>query len=428
MLASATVLHWLIGMQVASLVRSQACLEVSDSAYTMHLPVQNVTVTVPPLPESGDNYSYAKDNALVAVPQRCAVAFAGDIQNASDLKNKEECDQQGMKYFRISDLTGGWSTLRNMVSCASGLVVGFHGSGGPGYGQVQYAAIFSGMGYIHIQLDSMAMPDSMGLKGKTPLKAGNDITTTDYCGSYSSSEGTCSNFNKPYCYTTKFENIIEDSVKYRRYVEGVYQIRKREMDYFVDTTAGFLSAFSKVYAVGNSEGGMVLSRYYHADFHKHLDGVIIDGYSCEFNYYQSCADNARICEDSCDKSIPFLNLIGENDEWFGRINTSMANRVAAHPDGYGSANITGNCYKTFSEQGFSDTITVVLGDTAHTPKGGGVGGAVVGGLGAGDVGGVGVGEGPGPPPMKSNLLVSSGFRSPIAPLIALARIDSRTFS
>jgi len=60
--------------------------------------------------------------------------------------------------------------------------------------------------------------------------------------------------------------------------------------------------------------------------------------------------------------------------------------------------------------------------------GAGVGGAVVGGVGAGGVGEVGVGDGPAPPPIKSNLLVSSGFKSPIAPLIALARMDSRTCS
>jgi len=57
----------------------------------------------------------------------------------------------------------------------------------------------------------------------------------------------------------------------------------------------------------------------------------------------------------------------------------------------------------------------------------GEGGAVVG-WGVGGVGGVGLGEGPVPPPMKSNLLVSSGFRSPIAPVIALARMDARTCS
>merc|ERR1719270_2066945 len=59
----------------------------------------------------------------------------------------------------------------------------------------------------------------------------------------------------------------------------------------------------------------------------------------------------------------------------------------------------------------------------------GVGGVGVGGVGGGvgGVGGVG-GEGPPPTPMKSNLLVSSGFRSPSTPLSALAAMDRRTFS
>ena len=55
-----------------------------------------------------------------------------------------------------------------------------------------------------------------------------------------------------------------------------------------------------------------------------------------------------------------------------------------------------------------------------------VGGDVVGGVGVGGVGGVG--EGPAPPPTKSNLLVSSGFRSPITPLRALSIMELRTFS
>lgn len=54
-----------------------------------------------------------------------------------------------------------------------------------------------------------------------------------------------------------------------------------------------------------------------------------------------------------------------------------------------------------------------------------VGGDVVGGVGVG-VGGVG--EGPAPPPTKSNLLVSSGVRSPITPLRALSIMELRTFS
>merc|ERR1719189_2006755 len=244
----------------------QDCLDVPTTEYTTFMPNQNVTVTVPPLPDGGSSYSYATDNALIAVPAMCAEEFAGDISKAADLANKNDCGPQGMKYFRIGDLTGGWSKVQEMAQCAGGLVFGAHGSGGPGWGQVQYAAMFSGWGFVHIIIDSMAMPDSMNLKGKTPVKSGEDITTDDYCGSYSSSEGSCSGFNKPYCYSTKFDNIVADSENYRRYVEGVYQIRKREIDYFVDTNAPLLDAFSTIYAVGNSEGAMVLSRYYHANF------------------------------------------------------------------------------------------------------------------------------------------------------------------
>lgn len=274
-----------------------------------------------------------------------------------------------MKYLRIADLTGGYGKLKEMASCSAGLVVGFHGSGGPGWGQVQYAAILSGLGYIHVIPDSMAMPDSMGLKGKTPLKSGEKITTTDYCGSYSSSTGSCSKFNKPYCFSTKVDNIVANSDLYRQYVEGVYQIRKREMDYFVkNVPKDFFSSFTKVFAVGNSEGAMVVSRYYHADFNQHLSGIIIDGWSCEFNYFVSCADHAKICEDSCAKSTPLLNLIGAEDEYFGRVKTSVSNQVAGHTSGYGASTITGNCHKTFSDQGFTDATTVVFGDTEHTPK------------------------------------------------------------
>jgi len=362
----------LLGVNFA-LDLAQDCKSPPDDKYTITMPHQGKTFTVPPLPAGGDSYSYAMDNALVAIPKKCVDQHSESITKASDLKNKQECDPQGMKYVRIADLkgirTGGYDTLKEMASCSAGLVVGFHGSGGPGWGQVQYAAILSGLGYIHVIPDSMAMPESMGLKGKTPLKSADQITTTDYCGGYSSSEGSCGSFNKPYCFSTKLDNIVANSDLYRQYVEGVYQIRKREMDYFVNNVPNdFFSSFTKVFAVGNSEGAMVLSRYYHADFNQHLAGIIIDGWSCEFNYFVSCADNAKICGDSCDKSTPLLNLIGEDDEWFGRVSDSMSNKVAGHDSGYGASTITGNCHKAFSDQGFTNATTVVFGGTGHTPK------------------------------------------------------------
>merc|ERR1719356_1531347 len=75
-------------------------------------------------------------------------------------------------------------------------------------------------------------------------------------------------------------------------------------------------------------------------------------------------------------------------------------------------------------------VGVGTGVGADVVGGAGVGGVVVGVDVGGDVvGGVGgVGEGPAPPPTKSNLLVSSGVRSPITPLRALSIMELRTFS
>ena len=71
------------------------------------------------------------------------------------------------------------------------------------------------MGYVSVLPDSMTMPDDMKLKGDLPI-------TPD--------TGSCGKFKRPYCYSTKLENIVNDQSKYRTFVDGVYQIRKREID------------------------------------------------------------------------------------------------------------------------------------------------------------------------------------------------------
>jgi len=347
------------------------CIEKGEveKDYTMNLSMYTdfniTTLTVPALPTDPDTYRYATDHALVALPAQCVTEFASSINKAADLPNKNACDPQGMKYVRISDITDGWATLKKMTGCSKGLVVGFHGSGGPGWGQVQYAIIFSGLGYIHIQLDSMAMPLDLGLKGRSP-QAGEDIETNDYCGDFKPSQESCSSFSKPYCYSSKEEVILAQPDDYRKFVEGVYQIRKREMDYFVEQ--GVLEAFSKIYAVGNSEGAMILNRYYSKDFHDRLSGMIFDGWSCEFNYFLPCQDAAKICENNCEKTIPVLNLIGDEDNYFGVISTSLAQKVKAAPSGYGADTITGNCHAQFKSQEFEKRTTVIFKNAGHTPK------------------------------------------------------------
>ena len=56
--------------------------------------------------------------------------------------------------------------------------------------------------------------------------------------------------------------------------------------------------FSKVFLLGNSEGGMVAAKYHHPCMDAKLTGRIIAAYACGFIYFTSCAENAKVCETS----------------------------------------------------------------------------------------------------------------------------------
>ena len=107
---------------------------------------------------------------------------------------------------------------------------------------------------------------------------------------------------------------MSDTVLYRKYVEGIYQIRKREMDSFMKHHVALINAFPKV-RVGNCEGGMSASRYHNDVLDSKLARLIISAWSCEVNYYISCAQHAQICEDKCDKTLPQLKMIGDLDQY-----------------------------------------------------------------------------------------------------------------
>jgi len=231
-----------------------------------------------------------------------------------------------------------------------------------------FAAWFSGMGLIQVIPNSMAMPDDLNLKGKLPMKDISEINTDNYCGSFNAFDGSCSGFNKPYCYSTREDNILANADLYRKYVEGVYQIRRRELQYFVENQAELLNAFSgKVYLVGNSEGSMIASRFHHATLDSVMAGRILTAYACDYNYYVSCEENSKVCEDSCDKDVPQLNVIGTLDEFFGDQADSMASKIKNGVGGYGGV-LTGNCRAKYNSQSFTKATVVEFDGAEHGPS------------------------------------------------------------
>jgi len=222
------------------------------------------------------------------------------------------------------------------------------------------------VGYVVVMPDSQAMPDSHGLKGRHPPKNIDDISMTNWCGGFNAWDGTCSGFNKPYCYTTKKANILHQQEKYRKYVNRLYEVRKSELDYFVAAEAELLDSAAKVFLMGTSEGGMVVNRYYNKNLDDRLSGTIIDSFSCEFNYFYPCADAARRCEHKCKKTVPQLNMIGDIDEYFGAQDGSTARDIADSADGYGDPS-TGNCKAAYDAYGFTTAVVVSFNDAGHGP-------------------------------------------------------------
>lgn len=271
-----------------------------------------------------------------------------------------------MFYMRMTNPDEEYALLEHMGAsgCAAGLVIMMHGTSGFRWNPASYAAMLSGMGYVVVGPDSHAQPENMGFKGADSLRHTAEFNTSNYCGAMEVYDGRCTSFKKPMCYSTKDLNVLNDRVKYKQYVERAYMIRKLELDAFVETQQSLIDAFPKVVLFGRSEGAMVAGRYYNANLHPKLYGVILSGWSCEFNYFVSCAEHAKICEDKCSHELPILNVNGDLDSYFGD-SDSVASRVAANKThGYGGP-ITGSCRAAFNNQGFRHGTAVSL-PTGHS--------------------------------------------------------------
>jgi len=336
-----------------------------QTSFDMYLPYNDVNITVPAIDQDVTKYEYAGDNALVAIPAACYEKEAAFFGGSANFADRPPDGPDGMYYFRMSDPDTEYAKLETMTDCSSGLVVLLHGTTGVRWNTASYAATLSGLGYVVVLLDSQSQPADMGYKGAISLKNTSEIDTSNYCGAMESYSQRAGTWSKPFMYSTKKENILHNGMDYAEYMERNYRIRALEMDAFVSKRGGLLSAFStasKVFLLGRSEGGAVAGRYYNEALHSKLSGIILSGWSCEFNYFVSCSDNAKICEDQCSKAIPVLNVLGDSDEYFAP-SSSVSADVAAGTNGYGGP-ITGNCKAAMDVQGFSGFV-VLMEDCGH---------------------------------------------------------------
>ena len=81
--------------------------------------------------------------------------------------------------------------------------------------------------------------------------------------------------------------------------------------------------------MGTSEGGMIAARYNNPTLDAHLSGRLISSWSCEYNYFVSCEESAKICADGCNKDVPVVSVVSSVDPYFGPQSESVSYKVAA---------------------------------------------------------------------------------------------------
>lgn len=161
----------------------------------------------------------------------------------------------------------------------------------------------------------------------------------------------------PACYSSKPKFVKFDPKGWAAYYERIFSLHKREMDYLLDNyEKSFGAAPTRVFLFGNSEGGMVASRYTHPKLVKDwkresgsglaMRGRILSAWSCEDNYFVSCSDSRKIGEPT----VPVLNLLSDADPYFGNV-TGNKGSVSALVGSRTGAPLTGSCAAKMRNQG-----------------------------------------------------------------------------
>mmetsp|Transcript_11927 Transcript_11927/g.29378 ORF Transcript_11927/g.29378 Transcript_11927/m.29378 type:complete len:562 (-) Transcript_11927:192-1877(-) len=239
----------------------------------------------------------------------------------------------------------------------SGFIVFLHGSGGMTVNNMRYVRMWAAMGYVVIAPDNMSASefrhrDSAGL-----------FTIDDDLDYWSKNLVYTSGTEGEHAYSTKSKSVLEDPVKYKDLYEEVFRTRAAELGVILDRLPVFIRRRG-VFLAGTSEGAMTIARYNDRRHGKLINGRIISAFNVEYCYFTPHENAARF---GGSKKVPTLNIIGDDDPYFGPYNSVAAEVAKDKKTGYGKAKITGNAFETMVAQGMHRGLTVVLEGGKHDP-------------------------------------------------------------
>lgn len=278
---------------------------------TIHLP-GGTNFTWDELPPAGDlDYAFALERAILLLSPGCTTA--------SKLPpNADNGPGTALNLWlgRLEELP----SRLDLSFCGCGVVLYACGSGGCTGDNVRYMRHFAALGLNVIAPDTMASPSGAYPRARPLAPALSKHVSTDgyWCAAeiYSGDcIGSAAGGQRPACYGTSHALVLHDPAGWAAFYERVYTMRQRELDYVVERLEETFGASARLFLAGSSEGGMVAARYTHPSLERlNLVARIVTEWSCEFNYFVSCAAHADM---ATMPRVPVFNVLSTYDRFFG---------------------------------------------------------------------------------------------------------------
>ncbi|CAK0906255.1 unnamed protein product [Prorocentrum cordatum] len=156
----------------------------------------------------------------------------------------------------------------------------------------------------------------MGHRGAISLKNTSEIDTSNYCGAMDAYSERASPRSKPFTYPTSAENGLNNGAKYAEYMERPDCTVSERWRWTPSCPNARACCLHSPQPLRCSCGAAARAarwplRYYSEALHSKL-GIILSGWSCDFDYFVSCAENVLIC------ARPSARRTSQCRMWWGR--------------------------------------------------------------------------------------------------------------
>lgn len=227
----------------------------------------------------------------------------------------------------------GLYALSALADCIiKGYVVFVPGSSGLAGDSLRYVRMLAGQGYVVLAPDGCAVESKLRTRDVVQVldeEASSEYWAKNLLYHDDSAQGMLA-------YTSSSEGYLTRREHFARIYCKTLHLRVSELSYTLRHLPPFITRHG-VFLFAVSEGAIALSAFDDSPCHHLIRGRVLAAYSCEPNYWNYDVEGAGMLKGH--PSIPTLNLIGEDDQFFGagksiavRVATTIAGRppIAGH--------------------------------------------------------------------------------------------------